>query len=130
MFYDRLTLDTDREKWFEIVKETLNSAFKVNINNLLAYLTGGSGQVTDEDIRALIFGDYMTDEHVYDEVTSIADLKTRMQYFLDDYNSVTKTPMDLVLFQFAMEHVSRVARVLKQDAGHCLLVGRSLSNVQ
>lgn len=123
VFYDRLTLESDREKWFEIVKETLNSVFKITIDNLLGYLRPSEGKVTDEDVRSLMFGDYMTDDQVYDEVASMQELKQRMQYFLDDYNSVTKTPMNLVLFQFAMEHVSRVARVLKQDAGHCLLVG-------
>ncbi|EUB58895.1 Dynein heavy chain 7, axonemal [Echinococcus granulosus] len=123
VFYDRLTLESDREKWFEIVKETLNSVFKVTIDNLLGYLRPSDGKVTDEDVRSLMFGDYMSDDQVYDEVANMQELKQRMQYFLDDYNSVTKTPMNLVLFQFAMEHVSRVARVLKQDAGHCLLVG-------
>ncbi|CUT98907.1 dynein heavy chain [Echinococcus multilocularis] len=123
VFYDRLTLESDREKWFEIVKEALNSVFKVTIDNLLGYLRPSDGKVTDEDVRSLMFGDYMSDDQVYDEVANMQELKQRMQYFLDDYNSVTKTPMNLVLFQFAMEHVSRVARVLKQDAGHCLLIG-------
>ena len=31
--------------------------------------------------------------------------------------------MSLVMFKFAIEHVSRVARVLKQDNGHVLLIG-------
>lgn len=70
-----------------------------------------------------MFGDYMTDDQIYDEVMNVEELKNRIQYFLDDYNSVSKTPMDLVLFKYILEHVSRVARVLKQDAGHCLLVG-------
>lgn len=124
VFYDRLTLESDREKWFEIVSGTLSSVFKVNINNLFGYLASKTGKVTDDDIRLLMFGDYMTDELIYDEVTNLEHLKARMQYFLDDYNSLSKTPMDLVLFQFALEHVSRVSRVLKQDAGHCLLVGK------
>lgn len=46
-----------------------------------------------------------------------------MEYYLNEYNLISRTPMSLVMFKFAMEHISRVSRVLLQDAGHCLLVG-------
>nr|XP_006820578.1 PREDICTED: dynein heavy chain 3, axonemal-like [Saccoglossus kowalevskii] len=125
VFYDRLIDEKDRETFFDIIKEMTQSHFKVSIDKILSHLSP-SGKVIDDNIRSLFFGDYMnpdSDTKIYDEVVDIKELTTVMEHYLDEYNAMSKTPMSLVMFKFAIEHISRVSRVLKQDNGHALLIG-------
>ncbi len=46
-----------------------------------------------------------------------------MDVFLEEYDMNRKAPMDLVMFNFAIEHISLIVRVLKQPKGHLLLIG-------
>lgn len=46
-----------------------------------------------------------------------------METYLSEYNSLSHSKLNLVLFKFAIEHISRVSRVLKLDNGHVLLIG-------
>ncbi|XP_078610604.1 dynein axonemal heavy chain 3-like isoform X1 [Branchiostoma floridae x Branchiostoma japonicum] len=124
-FYDRLIDDDDRQMFFNIMKETTKECFKTSMDKVLNHLTP-SGNLIDDNIRSLFFGDYMlpdADPRIYDEVSSIPELQAVMESYLDEYNTISKAPMSLVLFKFACEHISRVSRVLKQDNGHLLLVG-------
>lgn len=83
VFYDRLTTEQDRVAFFGIVKDTCQSAFKTSVDKILAHLTK-SGNVKDENVRSLIFGDYMADDRFYDEVTDLKELNKRMEYFLEE----------------------------------------------
>ena len=49
---------------------------------------------------------------------------------LKDYNSVTETPMNLILFDFAISHLARIVRILLIPGGHGLLVGMGGSGRQ
>ncbi|KAL0984291.1 hypothetical protein UPYG_G00139540 [Umbra pygmaea] len=125
VFYDRLIDNEDRETFFNIVKERTSGYFKQSLDKLLSHLTP-SGKVVDENIRSLFFGDYAkpdSDTKAYDEITDLQALTNVMDYYLDEFNNVSKAPMSLVMFKFAIEHISRICRVLKQANGHLLLVG-------
>ncbi|XP_032391909.1 dynein heavy chain 3, axonemal isoform X2 [Etheostoma spectabile] len=125
VFYDRLIDNEDRETFFGIVKERTSNFFKLNVEKLLSHLSP-DGNVVDESIRSLLFGDYGkpdSDVKAYDEITDLCALQEVMEFYLNEYNNCSKAPMSLVMFKFAIEHVSRICRVLKQDNGHLLLVG-------
>ncbi|XP_071813132.1 dynein axonemal heavy chain 3-like isoform X2 [Apostichopus japonicus] len=125
VFYDRLIDNQDRVTFFEIVKEMTQSHFKQSMDKVLSHLTP-SGKLIDDNIRSLFFGDFGdpdTDTKDYDEIVNFKTLTTSMDAYLAEYNQVSKAPMSLVMFKFAIEHISRVSRVLKQDNGHLLLIG-------
>ncbi|RMX56942.1 hypothetical protein pdam_00011068, partial [Pocillopora damicornis] len=126
VFYDRLVDSEDRQCFFEIVKNVMASEFKEKMNNVFEHLSGRGGVVTDDSLRSLFFGDYMdrkANPRLYDEIQDTEGLSSIMEGFLEDYNVSSKAPMDLVMFRFAIEHVSRICRVLRQPNGHALLVG-------
>lgn len=59
----------------------------------------------------------------YVEIRDQQELQQSVELMLAQYNEIAEKPMDLVLFHFAVQHLLRIARVLKQPGGHALLVG-------
>ncbi|XP_067915582.1 dynein axonemal heavy chain 3-like [Heterodontus francisci] len=128
VFCDRLVDTQDRKLFFHIVKNVVQTQFKEKINNLFNHVVIGR-DLSDDDIRTLFFGDYMSPKtnekrkKAYNEITDMNELKNTIEHYLDEFNRTSKAPMDLVMFNFAIEHISRISRILKQPSGHALLVG-------
>lgn len=74
-------------------------------------------KLTDEDLRNLFYGNYLepdAEPKIYDECENYEKLEKLMHYYLRDYNTFHSSPMDLVLFRFAIEHISRYVRIVKR----------------
>jgi len=62
------------------------------------------------------------DDKIYDQFPNMDLLNTRLNEALREYND-TNPVMDLVLFEDAAKHLTKITRILNADQGHALLVG-------
>uniref|UniRef100_A0A663MA95 Dynein axonemal heavy chain 12 n=1 Tax=Athene cunicularia TaxID=194338 RepID=A0A663MA95_ATHCN len=135
VFYDRLVEDNDRAWLFNLMKDIVKEHFKEAFDSIFAHLKQGNTPITEENMKSLFFGDYMIpelegDERLYVEIPSIQLFSDVVEQCLDEYNQTHKTRMNLVVFRYVLEHLSRVSRILKQPGGNALLVGMGGSGRQ
>jgi dynein heavy chain len=105
VFHDRLINDDDKLWFTKMVAELANSYFRVRQEHEELF---GEGHL-------LIFGDLLKLESTkaYEEIKDTNKLKSILLEYLDDYNISATTKMNLVFFEDAIAHISRVARVLR-----------------
>lgn len=150
VFYDRLVVAADQAWLLGVLKDIVRKHFGVEFDDLCAHLiemhpgkapAGPPAEgktapgVTTEHLRVLLWGEYQTGPpgsgalapgvvKGYSEVRSTHLMAEKLELFLGDFNAISKKPMTSIsMFLYYMEHVSRVARVLKMPGGHALLVG-------
>uniref|UniRef100_A0A8C6IB67 Dynein axonemal heavy chain 12 n=1 Tax=Mus spicilegus TaxID=10103 RepID=A0A8C6IB67_MUSSI len=128
VFYDRLINDEDRNWLFLLIKNVIKDHFKESFDTVFHHLRNGNAPVTEEDLRNLMFGDYMNpdlegDDRVYIEIPDIHHFNEVVDQCLDEYNQTHKRRMNLVVFRYVLEHLSRICRILKQSGGNALLIG-------
>ncbi|XP_076787402.1 dynein axonemal heavy chain 12 isoform X1 [Arvicanthis niloticus] len=128
VFYDRLINDEDRNWLFQLIKNVIKDHFKESFDTVFNHLRNGNAPVTEEDLRNLMFGDYMNpdlegDDRIYIEISNIHHFNDVVDQCLDEYNQTHKRRMNLVVFRYVLEHLSRICRILKQSGGNALLIG-------
>ncbi|KAJ8974696.1 hypothetical protein NQ317_015225 [Molorchus minor] len=157
VFYDRLIEDKDKNWVFTklrtAVKEYFRDSFDALFENLrddqggsqlkqslmnrltkLLFINFAEGVVTEEALKKLMFGTYFDqdsdEDKRYEEVLNVETFREMGIQCLEEYNSTHKNKMDIVLFDYALEHLSKICRVLSMNCGSALLVGISGSGRQ
>ncbi|XP_048858906.1 dynein axonemal heavy chain 10 [Brienomyrus brachyistius] len=113
VFHDRLINETDKALVQGHIKSLIQERFQEELEFAVR--------------DPILFGDYRTalnepELRVYEDIQDYDASKALFQEILEEYNE-TKTRMNLVLFDDALEHLTRVHRIIRMNRGHALLVG-------
>ena len=109
IFQDRLVDQKDRGIFSGMMEENLKTYLDVSW--------------TREEFSQFMFGDYTNIAREYQKIESPDILPKKFNDFLMLYNSNNTKTMDLVFFKDAIEHLSRICRILRQPRGNALLIG-------
>lgn len=114
VFGDRLIDNIDRDWLDNILIDECKKTF---------------GQEKEEVFNSsrIIFGDFMqgidVETRIYAQIENLKDFVSKIEEYLEEYNTSVKTQMKLVMFLDACDHVSRIERVIRQPLGNSLLLG-------
>ncbi|XP_029296329.1 dynein heavy chain 10, axonemal [Cottoperca gobio] len=113
IFHDRLVDETDKALVQGHIKNLIEEHFKSDMEAIMR--------------DPILFGDYRTalsetEPRVYEDIQDYDASKALFEEILEEYNE-NKSRMNLVLFDDALEHLTRVHRIIRIDRGHALLVG-------
>ncbi|XP_037101848.1 dynein heavy chain 6, axonemal [Syngnathus acus] len=116
VFHDRLIDNQDKEYYNTIVCETATKYFSINLDP--SYFVN----------EPIIFGDFIKvgaekEEKQYEDLPDLDKIQAVLHDYLCDYNMTYSKESKLVFFQDAIEHVSRIARMVRLERGNGLLVG-------
>jgi dynein heavy chain, axonemal len=126
VYGDRLVDDNDRLWLFNLMYQVIQEKMDVDPEELFVRLREPKQKLTESDLRKLLFCDFTNpkaDNKLYLEVEELEQLKYTVEAYLVEYNNMSKKPMNLVLFRFAIEHLSRICRIIKPPRSHALLIG-------
>nr|XP_023012338.1 LOW QUALITY PROTEIN: dynein heavy chain 7, axonemal-like [Leptinotarsa decemlineata] len=135
VFYDRLVEEKDQDWVYDRLRILVRDYFRENFEQALDNLPrNDAGVVTKSNLKNLMFGTYFDqdsdEDKRYEEVLNIQTLRELAESCLTEYNATHKTKMDIVLFDYALEHLSKICRVMSMNCGSALLVGISGSGRQ
>eukprot|EP01029_Cantina_marsupialis_P013888 TRINITY_DN307_c2_g5_i1.p1 TRINITY_DN307_c2_g5~~TRINITY_DN307_c2_g5_i1.p1 ORF type:complete len:1977 (+),score=578.12 TRINITY_DN307_c2_g5_i1:155-5932(+) len=126
VFHDRLSESSDRQWLISLIRDMVDKHFKLSVSKVLEEvgndmhrivwndLTQSSTPIAPNNGRLKLSFAEVEDEH---------KLKDKLTELLADYNEQNGRPLDLVLFPYAILHLTRLLRVLQMPGGNMLLVG-------
>ena len=115
VFFDRLINIEDKQWLGKIVTQFAEK-----------YLKGKNEAEDVLDNLKIYWGDILKLDapiKYYEEIRDMAKLRKTLDTQLETYNIKASKKMQLVLFEYAIEHILRISRVMRQPKGYIMLIG-------
>jgi dynein heavy chain len=116
IFSDRFNDSNDEELFQQILEKNLtkNFIFKKYLDYLLR--------------KPILYADYRTalqddEPKIYEDLQDYQAIRSIFEEIIIEFKEQYSGQMDIVLFDNALEHLTRIYRVLRLDCGHLLLIG-------
>ncbi|KAG2377570.1 hypothetical protein C9374_009086 [Naegleria lovaniensis] len=133
VLHDKFIEDADRE-WFQntskgLLKEHYGEDIARAVKSKLFVDFLRKAESHDENVVSMDDMDYEApppedDPKIYEPVDDYVLLYNRLDELLNKYNEKhKKEPLDIVLFDFAILHITRISRIIRSERGNALLVG-------
>ncbi|KAL4712586.1 hypothetical protein ACJJTC_007181 [Scirpophaga incertulas] len=128
VFYDRLVDENDRSWFFQILKKSTKDYMREVFETALDNYLDENDEVTMNTVKKMMFGSYLDTESLegerkYEEIPNKEIFLNTALSMLSEYNTMHKAKMNIVLFDYALEHLSKICRLLSMPSGNALLVG-------
>jgi dynein heavy chain len=119
VFSDRLIVTEDCDEFDKLLSSSKNKFLKDFISEAPApQLKEGESPPVD----AKVWTSFIHADAFYTPVKDVKILKDSLQAKLDEYNE-SNVVMNLELFGMAMDHVTRIVRIIENPRGNAMLVG-------
>ena len=126
---DRLIAEEDEEWLYTEMTHVCRTKLRDELSNILKdakedfFIKGKM-----EDLKIFRFTDVCSEEQDaasrnYDEVIDTATILRRQEVFQEDFNSMSKKPISLTLFEYAMDNCIKICRTLRLARGNASLLG-------
>jgi dynein heavy chain len=96
--------DADRNWLFNYARDVSKNQLREDFDQLFIHLDfDNDGKVTEDDLRSLVYCDFAdpkSDSKHYVEVRDLEQLRHTVEGYLDEFNNMSKKPMNLVLFRY------------------------------
>lgn len=111
VYGDRLVDEADSRWLVEQIRKTIKECMNEDMDDLFQDLQDKPGaEITEVNLRNLIYCDFhdpISEQKWYIEIQDWDALAEAVEEYLMEYNNISKTPMDLVLFRYVFNQFRR-----------------------